>query len=136
MTSALKKSFYISFATLFLSGLVHVLLDTFFRVSSELGETLHPLQFWFLRLHSVSGLWFLFLFGYIFARHVQPKLKHRKNRISGLIFLSMLITLSLSAPALFYLVNESLKQAVTLSHIYLGLIVAIPFYFHSILQKG
>lgn len=130
-----RAVFYISFTALFLSGLIFYLLDRFFTVQGPFGPVASPARLWSLQIHSVISLWFLFLFGYIYASHIGPNLRFQRRRRSGLFFLIPMAILAVTVPGLFYLVNENAKQAVALVHTYVGLGLIIPFVIHGVLRK-
>lgn len=131
MSRALKLVFYSSFSILFFSGLLYFLMDQFIRVQGPFGETTHPAQFWALRSHAIAGLWFLYLFGFLYGRHVKPGLRSKKRLPSGIFFLVPIAVLCLSVPALYYLSNETWKHYAALIHTYLGIALILPLLIHA-----
>jgi len=132
MRRSLKLTFYYSFALLYISGFADTLLDTFFHHEGGLGI---PLQFWSLRLHSVSSLWFLILFGVIFEDHIRKGLSQIRRKKSGVLFLFSFVILFVTVPLLFYLSNEKARLAVAAFHTYFGLLLVVPLFFHVLKRR-
>jgi hypothetical protein len=139
LSRRIKRILYISLSLLFLSGLYYFILDHYFKTVGEFGEIQNPAQFWSLRLHSLTGLWFFIFFGYFYAKHIQPGLKGQRLKKSGLLLYSVLAILFLTVPGLFYLSDETLKFWTAQFHTYLGLL--FPFFIaahilaHKISQR-
>ncbi len=115
---------------LYLSGLGVWLLATRFQTDSDYGPEPLPLKTSVLHLHSVVGLVFLGLFGYLWSVHIEPGLKQRKKIRSGWALLSAFIVLFLTVPALFYATHASTRAAASLVHTWLGAILLAPFLIH------
>ncbi len=110
-----------SLALLYLTGLVTWVLSHWFQVNSGFGLEPSSLRQWWLQVHSIVGLWFMVVFGYLFHSHVQPAWRRGQKRKSGLALTSLLIVLILTVPALFYVANDGLKSSVAQFHTYAGL---------------
>ncbi|PWU13006.1 MAG: hypothetical protein C5B49_15300 [Bdellovibrio sp.] len=127
--------FYISFGFLFLSGATFFFLDHFVRVADEWGEAQHPAQIWSLRCHGIVALWFLFLMGILWVKHIWPSLRIGRRKASGLFLLLPLLFNMLTAPALLYLTDEDMKHWTETLHSYVGLFIIIPFATHIVFRK-
>ena len=85
---------------------------------------------YWLQLHSVIGLWFLALFGYLFHSHVRPAWRRRRKLKTGTSFTAVLIFLCATVPGIFYFSNEVLKNYTAAAHTYVGLFAIAFFLFH------
>ena len=133
--SNFKRTLMITFAALYLSGLVVWVLQTWFMADHGFGLEKPAQTVWFLRGHSIVGLWFLIVFGYLFRSHIQPALRSRASRPSGYFLLALFAILILTVPGLFYLVNEGLRNSTAAVHTYCGVFILLPFVFHSVAKK-
>ena len=125
-----KIIFLLTLAVLYFSGLGYFLLDHFVKVQGTLGEENSPWQLTSLHMHAVAGLFFLFLFGYLFSVHIFPGLKGRKRKKSGLTVLTVFVILSLTVPGLYYLNDDVFKNYFVFVHTYLGLSTVLLFALH------
>lgn len=117
-------------AFLYLSGLAAWLLATRFQVDQGYGLEPSPLKTWALHSHSVAGFVFLILFGYLWHAHVEPGLKHKKKKPSGLAVLAVLAVLFATVPLLFYVTGESARSWTAALHTWLGAAALAPFLYH------
>ena len=117
-------------ALLYITGIAAWILASHFRIDTGYGLEPSPLKPWFLHAHSVAGLFFLVLFGYLWSAHVEPGLKHQKKKKSGLTVLVALLVLFATVPLLFYVTGESARAWTAAIHTWLGAIVLAPFLFH------
>jgi hypothetical protein len=118
-------------AFLYITGLAAwALASPRFQASGEYGPEPSPLKPWFLHAHSVAGLFFLVLFGYLWNAHIEPGLKHQKKKKSGLTLLASLAVLFATVPLLFYLTGEAPRAWTAAIHTWLGAILLAPFLFH------
>ena len=74
-----------------------------------------------LRLHGSAAVGFVLLLGTLLAGHVRRAWHARKNRANGACFLTALSLLTLSGYALYYLGDETWRQAASRFHLWLGL---------------
>jgi hypothetical protein len=114
----------------YFTGVLTWVLANWFLTNSGFGPESSPLRVFWLQMHSISSLWFLALFGYIFHSHVIPSWRRGRKRLSGAILTSVLIFLSLTVPGLFYISNDALKNSVALIHTYVGLSLVLVFLLH------
>jgi hypothetical protein len=117
-------------ALLYITGIAAKVLATHFQTDLGYGLEPSPLKPWFLHAHSVAGLLFLVLFGYLWHAHVEPGLAQRKKKRSGLTLLAALAVLFLTVPLLFYLTGESARAWIAAIHTWLGAALLAPFLFH------
>lgn len=124
-----KWNLAITFASLYGTGFLY----WWFVSRQPQGPEAEPVAWGplFLHSHAIIGLWTLILFGYLYRSHIQPGLKVRRRRLSGITTLSACATLIVTVPGLFYLVNEEQKAFVAAVHTYLGLAFILPVLLHS-----
>lgn len=122
----LKIVFYLSFSILYLSGVADFVLGKI--LTSPMGSP--PEQALALRVHGIAGLWFLFLFGHFFKAHILPSLRGVRHRRTGILLWLALGLLSVSVPLLYYLSNETLRDATVFVHTYLGIAVLAFLLMH------
>ena len=117
-------------AVLYMTGLAVWLLASRFQVQGEYGLEPSPFKPWFLHAHSVAGLVFLVLFGYLWKDHVEPGLARRKKKRSGLTLVASIGVLFATVPLLFYLTGDAPRAWTAAVHTWLGAILLAPFLFH------
>lgn len=117
-------------AILYMTGMGAWLLASRFQVQGEYGVEPSPWKPWFLHAHSVLGLVFLVLFGYLWRDHVEPGLQRQKKKRSGLTLVAAIAVLFATVPLLFYLTGEAPRAWTAAVHTWLGAIVLAPFLFH------
>ena len=114
--------------------------------AGSFGETHHPSEPWWLRLHGASVMAFLVVLGTILPGHVKRAWSARKNCtqsvrknvITGILMLSLLAALALTGYALYYSGDEDLRPYISTGHWVIGLAAAVGFYQHrrGRLQRG
>lgn len=117
-------------AILYITGLAAWALASHFQVDTGYGLEPSPLKPWFLHAHSVAGLVFLVLFGYLWRDHVEPGLRRQKKKRSGLTLVAALVVLFATVPLLFYLTGESARAWTAALHTWLGAALLAPFLYH------
>jgi hypothetical protein len=125
-----KVFLYAILLGLYFSGVAVWALDLWGKVDHGFGPEPAVSQIWFLRGHSVTGLIFFVLFGYLLHSHMRPGWKSRRKVKSGLLMVSPVVFLMLTVPGLFYLTDDGQKHIVAIIHTYVGLIVFLPFFLH------
>lgn len=106
---------------LVLSGGLWLLFHYFVRVEGEFGPTLHPLEPWWLRVHGIAGAAFLIGFGSVLPGHVRRAWGAARNRITGTIFFSVMLTLTITGYLLYYVGAETARDVMSLVHWSVGL---------------
>lgn len=118
-------------ALLYGSGLAVWALAKCFTTDEGYGPQPSPWKPSVLHAHSVAGLFFLVLFGYLWSVHVEPGLKQRKKRKSGWTLLACFGILFATVPVLFYAVDETARSGAALLHTWLGAVLLAPFLIHA-----
>jgi hypothetical protein len=115
----------ISFALLFVSGALWLIFHYFFAVQTEFGEGPHPLQQWWLKLHGLSAMAALIIFGSLLLIHIRRAWHHHQNRISGGSMVALMVWLTLTGYALYYFGGEESRTIISAAHWIIG-IAALP----------
>jgi hypothetical protein len=111
----------------------YLLVDT-----GSFGESHHPSEPWWLRLHGASVMAFLVVLGTILPGHVTRAWSLRKNCtqsvrrnvVTGTLMLSLVAVLALTGYGLYYSGSEELRPYISTGHWVLGLAAAAGFYQH------
>lgn len=90
----------------------------------------HPLNGLFRELHGLSAMLGVFIFGYLFADHVQKKLHKKKHHWDGYVHLSLWCALVASGLLLYYPQDLLESFSVGAIHWYAGLALCILFPMH------
>ena len=120
---------------LLLTGVGWLLLEEFVRVEGTFGPERHPLERWMLVTHGVTSYAALLMMGMISGTHVIPAWRRRKNRLSGMLVLSVLFVLILTALALYYLAGDLAREWTSALHWMLGLAAPPMLVTHIVLGK-
>ena len=112
---------YVVGTLLVLSGALWLLFHYFVRMPGQFGDSPHPLEPWWLRIHGLSAAAFLIGFGSVLPGHVRRAWVARRNRISGTFFFSLLALLIATGYGLYYLGEDSVRASVSAVHWLVGL---------------
>ncbi len=115
---------------LYVSGVAVFVYKEWLQVDLGMGPEPQGIQITALQAHSIVGLVFLMLFGYLWATHVLPGWRRRRRLKTGISMATMCIVLFVTVPFLFYASHEGLKASMVWIHTYLGLASLIPFAAH------
>lgn len=119
-----KGTLYGIVLALWTSGVLWLLFHYFLRVAGEFGETAHPLETWWLRLHGLMAFAALVAIGSVLPIHARRAWQLNKNRRTGLAMKLYLLWLALTGYALYYFLSESNEAWLPLAHWIAGL--ALP----------
>lgn len=120
---------------LWASGLLWLLLDLFFERQGEFGWTPHPLQPPILLLHGVLAILSLYVLGWVSSHHALRWWSEGSRRLSGGIFLALLLLLTITGFALFFLVDDEWQRAAKLVHEVVGVLVTLFAFQHWIIGR-
>jgi hypothetical protein len=115
---------------LYATGLAAWLLVSRFQVDRGYGPEPRPARLWALHAHSVTGLLFLGLFGYLWRVHLEPGIGRPRRRPSGLLLAGALALLFLTVPLLFYAAGAAARAWTVRLHEWLGALLPLPFLLH------
>ncbi len=108
-------------AVLVVSGILWLAFHYFVRIEGEFGPTLHPLEPWWLRLHGIAGAAFLIGFGSVLPGHVYRAWKAARNRITGSVFFTVMVTLTVTGYLLYYVGSDPVRDVLAIAHWGVGL---------------
>jgi hypothetical protein len=108
-------------ALLFASGALWLLFHYFVRVHGEYGDTPHPLESWWLRLHGAAAMLALAVLGSLLPIHVRRGWHQHKNLAAGIALSGVALLLILSGYALYYFGGEEARPWISALHWILGL---------------
>ena len=105
---------------LWLSGTWWVVLHYLFPAHTDFGPSPNPLEPTLMRIHGAVAVFAVALLGWIGARHVAENWSRSRKRVSGIAILSAYIVLVVSGYALYYLLQDQLRERVGQVHEVLG----------------
>ena len=94
------------------------------------GETLRDFKPWLLKVHGFAAVGFVLLLGTLLPNHARRAWHARKNRANGAFFLTAVSLLTLSGYALYYLGDETWRNATSQFHLWLGLAAPVLLFWH------
>ena len=109
MSRMLRTMTLLVFTALWLSGCVWLVLHWFFAVPGEFGTLQHPWEPTLLLMHGLIAVIALYVLGWLTARHVTEKWEQLRRRLSGITLLTLLLILSVSGFALFFLTDDRIR---------------------------
>ena len=112
---------YWSGTLLLASGLLWLLFHYFLRVHGEFGDSPHPLESWWLRLHGGAAMLVLVVLGSLLPVHVRRGWHQRRNLLPGIVLSSAALLLIASGYALYYFGGEEARPWISAFHWVLGL---------------
>lgn len=129
---------YAAGATLVASGLAWLVAHYFLCEPNEFGESHHPSEPVWLRIHGAGAFCALIVFGTVLPGHVARAWSMRRVRISsvrrnvitGTAILSLAAGLVLTGYGLYYLGSEELRPYISSAHWIFGLAATVGFYQH------
>lgn len=125
-----KRGLYMVIGVLWLSGAGWLIAHYWMRVSGEFGETPHPSEIWWIRLHGLLVFGVLLALGSVLSTHAHRAWKLRKNRYSGLFMKTIFLWLAISGYALYYFANEDNAVWLPISHWIVGMSLPIILAIH------
>ena len=98
--------------------------------AGQAGDTLRALKPWIIKSHGFSAVGFVLLLGTLLPAHVRRSWHARKNRMNGGFFLIAVSVLTLSGYALYYLGDETWRNAAGSLHLWLGVASPVLLFLH------
>lgn len=125
MPVPLRWSIYLTFGGVWITGCAWLVLHAFFQSPDEFGAGRHPWEPSLLWLHGVLSIALAYLFGWIMAQHASEAWRQQKRRLSGGLFTAVIIILSVSGFALFFVTSELWQQQSSRLHEIVGVGVTL-----------
>jgi hypothetical protein len=136
MPDLLRYSVYVGFGVVWVTGCAWLVLHLFFETPDEFGIARHPLEPTVLWIHGVSSIAVAYLFGWLMARHASEAWRQQKRRVSGGLLTAVLLVLSASGFALFFLTDSTWQEQSTRVHEILGVAVTMFAVEHWRVMNG
>ncbi|MFC4763947.1 hypothetical protein [Dyella koreensis] len=121
--------------TLWASGALWLLFHYALMQKGEFGDTPHPLEPWWLRLHAAMAFAALWSFGLVWGVHIVAGWRTRRQRLSGGLSVGLLSWLVISGYLLYYLGDEQWRSITSVAHWLAGLSLPLLFACHVILGR-
>jgi hypothetical protein len=120
-----RLAVYVVSTTLWASGLLWLILDEFFSRQEQFGRTPHPLESPLLLIHGVVAIISAYVLGWISARHVLQWWSGGLRRWRGGAFTLLVVVLSLSGFALFFISSDAWQRLSKLTHEAVGTVIVL-----------
>jgi len=130
LSTAHRRWIYWSGAALLTTGGLWLLFHYFARTQGQFGETAHPLEVWWLRLHGGCAMLVLVVIGSLLPVHVRRGWHLRKNLLAGWVLGMLALLLIASGYALYYVGNETTRPWISAFHWMLGLGAPLVLTWH------
>jgi MFS family permease len=130
-----RRSVYGVSAWLAATGALWLLAHYLMRTVAEFGESVHPLEPWSMKLHGAGAMLALFFTGSLVNTHIRRALKARRNLYSGWSMISVLIALTVSGYALYYIASEHSRPIWSAAHWIVGLVFPLLLIVHIALAE-
>lgn len=125
-----RSALYAISTLLWLSGSCWLYYAYLAPAQDPFGSGTHPAQPLLLELHGAAAMAFLVLFGTLLPTHVEPGWRQRRHRFSGLSLVVASAVLVLSGWGLYYLGEESLRNATSILHSFVGVVAPVLLAVH------
>lgn len=130
LTPAFKAVLLSLIGAIYATGAAVWVLARWFQTDAGYGAEPSPWKVPVLHAHSVAGLAFLPVAGYLWGEHIEPVLRQRKKRSSGWVLVGSFGVLMATVPFLFYATGEGVRASASFVHTWLGALVLAPLAVH------
>ena len=130
-----RRALYAMFVLLLVSGLLWLGFHYFVSLKTDFGDTHHPLEAWWLKLHGLAAMLALIGFGSLMPGHIRNAWQHRKNRGSGGSMVAVMAVLTLTGYFLYYAGGEEIRQFTSVTHWVVGLALIPLLILHIVLGR-
>ena len=121
--------------SLWCTGALWLVFHYFFMGHGEFGDTPHPAETWWLRLHGLAAFLALWSFGLVWGVHIVAGWHTRRQRVSGGIVVGVLAWLTLTGYLLYYLTDDSWRGVSAIAHWIVGLAMPLLLMVHIVLGR-
>jgi len=130
-----RLSIYAITVALFFSGLAWIIARYALRVTSEFGETIHPLEHWSMQFHGALIVPAALLIGSLLLQHMRRAHQAGRNRNSGWSMIVSLAWLALTGYCLYYVASETARPWWSAAHWIVGCALPALLYLHVYLGR-
>ncbi|MDP9191682.1 MAG: hypothetical protein M3P06_08255 [Acidobacteriota bacterium] len=128
---------HLSIALTTATGVVFAVMKYFMESSDEFAVANHPLQPHMLAAHVVIAPLALFVLGWTFSNHMLPKFRFSEDsRKSGIASMLLLVPMTLSAYLLQIATNETVREAMAVTHWIASGLFVIGYVAHLIVGRS
>jgi len=127
---------YAMAAGVWVSGAVWLIFHYFVETTDGFGFSApHPLEKWWLILHSLFAVGAIWVFGVLWPNHIKKGWTLAARRATGGSMFIMIVWLMGSGVALYYIGSDSWRSWTSLSHWIIGLSALGVFIVHLLTRK-
>lgn len=130
-----ERWLYATGGVLLVSGLGWLTAHYFLASAGEFGDAHHASEPWWLRVHGAAAMGFLVVFGALLPAHIGRVWHQGKNRRSGILMLTVIALLGISAYGLYYSGSDVLRAWLSAIHWLTGLAAAAGLVMHVWIGK-
>ena len=130
-----KRWLYGVTALSWLSGAAWLYLQYFRQIQGDLGRQMNPAQPLCMEIHGAAAMGFLMVFGALLLRHVPQGWREKRQRFSGVLLTAFCGLLIVTGWGLYYLVNQSVRNAIGILHWGLGLALPVVLFLHVLASR-
>ena len=130
-----RRSVYLVFGLLFLTGAAWLIAHFLLRRATEFGESVHPIEPWTMKVHGAAAMLALFFVGSLLNTHIRRALKGRLNLLSGWAMIALIGILTVSGYGLYYFASEQSRTAWSVLHWVFGLTFPLSIFLHIMLGR-
>lgn len=130
LTHPIRLTLYVISIGLWLTGALWLVFHYFMVQQTAFGPSPHPLEHWWLSLHGLFGFLTLWMFGWLWGRHIIWGWKAKRHRVTGGLLFLLLLLLVLSGYFLYYPPSDGSLPIIAVLHWSIGLSLVIPFLLH------
>ena len=125
-----RRAFYGIFGVLLASGAAWLMAHFYLRGAGEFGMAVHPLEPWSMKLHGAAAMAALWLIGTMLHLHIRRGLAAGRNLPAGWSMLVLLLLLTLTGYALYYIAGEESRPLWSVIHWAAGLLLPALVWLH------
>ena len=118
--------------TLWLSGMVWLVLHYFGRAVGPFGSQANPAEPWALRIHGALAFLAIGGFGWLWGLHIGPGWTRGQRKWTGGLLAAITLVLIVTGYLLYYLGDETWRAWASLVHWIVGLMAITPFLIHGV----
>lgn len=131
----IKNLLYGFFAVSLVTGCTFFVLNQFVVIEGPFGPQKHPWQKYFLMTHGASAFIIMTLFGMMLSSHVPKTWPLKKNKITGMLLVTIVSLQMITAYCLYYLVLGEYRIFLIYTHLVTGITLPVALVGHLIRTK-
>lgn len=131
----IRRSLYVIAAGLWLTGALWLVFHYFLMRQTAFGPAPHPLEHWWLSLHGLFAFLSLWMFGWLWGRHIVWGWKAGRHRLTGGLLFGLLAELIITGYLLYYPPSDDSQAVIAVMHWTVGVGLLIPFFVHRFWRR-